>query len=156
MGTATLLLALHVMANCVWIGAIASVGWLVAAAAKAGDRSSAVLARGLYRTVANPAFFTSFLAGLLRLLLDPKYYMALHWFHGKLTFALIVIALHHVIGARTRKAAAAATAGASSTEAEKPSGSMQAGKSGGILAGALLAFAFLTVVFVIFKQSLVP
>lgn len=152
MGTGTLLLALHVMANCVWIGSIASVGWLIAAAAKAGDASSAVLARGLYRTVATPAFLASFLAGLLRLLLDPKYYMTLHWFHGKLTFALIVIALHHVIGARAKKAAA----GAGSGEAQKPSGSMQAGKSGGILAGALLAFAFLTVVFVIFKQALVP
>jgi putative membrane protein len=144
MGTGTLLLALHVMANCVWIGAIASVGWLLAAAAKAGDRSSAVLARGLYRTIATPAFLVSFAAGLLRVLLDPSYYMHLHWFHGKVTFALVVIALHHVIGARAKRAS-------------DPAGeSMQAGKSGGILAGALLAFAFLTVVFVIFKQALVP
>ncbi|CAN5129913.1 hypothetical protein BH09MYX1_BH09MYX1_20180 [soil metagenome] len=141
-----LLVAIHVMANLVWIGSIASVGWLVAAAAKAGDRSSAVLARGLYLRVATPAFLLSFLAGLFRVLLDPKAYMHLHWFHGKVTFALVVIALHHVIGARAKRVA----------NQENPSGSMQSGRSGGILTGALLAFAFLTVVFVIFKQALVP
>jgi putative membrane protein len=149
----TLLVALHVMANLVWIGSIASVGWLVAAAAKSTDRSSAVLARGLYLRVAMPAFLVSFLAGVLRVVLDPAYYMHLHWFHGKVTFALVVIALHHIIGARSRKLAVAAALPAST---ENPSGSMQVGKSGGILAGALLAFAFLTVVFVIFKQTLVP
>ena len=145
----TLFVAIHVMANLVWIGSIASVGWLVAAAAKSNDKSSAVLARGLYLRVAMPAFLVSFLAGLIRVVLDPAYYMHLHWFHGKLTFALAVIAIHHVIGARSRKLVLASTQ-------ENPSGSMQVGKSGGILAGALLAFAFLTVVFVIFKQTLVP
>lgn len=148
----TLFVAIHVMANLVWIGAIASVGWLVAAASKAGDRSSAILARGLYLRVATPAFLASFLFGLVRLIQTPETYMHLHWFHAKLTFALGVIALHHVIGAKARKMNDMTAAEAQ----ENPSGSMQRGRSGGILAGALLAFAFLTVVFVIFKQSLVP
>lgn len=150
MDLATLFIALHVMANLVWIGSIASVGWLIAAASKANDRSSAVLARGLYLRVATPAFLVSFLMGLIRVVQAPSYYMHLHWFHGKLAFGLAVIALHHVIGAKAKKAAKAASA------QENPSGSMQEGRSGGILAGALLAFAFLTVVFVIFKQALVP
>lgn len=142
MDLATLFLALHVMANLVWIGSIASVGWLVGAASKAGDRSSAVLARGLYLRVATPAFLVSFFCGLVKVVLVPSYYMHLHWFHAKLGVALVVIALHHVLGARSKRVAA--------------SESMQGGRSGGILAGALLAFAFLTVVFVIFKQTLVP
>ncbi len=136
-----LLVTLHVTSNLVWIGSIACVGWLAAAATKQNDRSSAVLARGLYLRVAVPAFVGSFVFGVSRLLVQPAYYMHLHWFHGKLTAALAVIALHHVIGAKARKVAG---------------GSMQAGASGGILVGALLACAFCSVTFVIFKQGLVP
>ena len=144
------LLTLHITANLVWIGSIACVGWLVAAAAKAEDRSAAVLARGLYLRVAMPAFLASFLCGSLNLAMAPSTYMHLHWFHAKLTTALVVIALHHVIGAKAKRLAAAAATRENSSE------SMQGGRSGGILTGALLACAFLTVVFVIFKQTLVP
>jgi putative membrane protein len=140
-----LLVALHVMANLIWIGSIACVGWLTAAAARQEDggrgRVVAEMAYGLYRRVAVPAFIASFLCGGLRLALDAGTYMRLHWFHGKLTFALVVIALHHVIGGKARRAA---------------SGSMQAGKSSAILVGALLVCAFGSVVFVIFKTQLVP
>lgn len=142
------LVTLHVTANLVWIGSIACVGWLISAAAKAKDRSAAVLARGLYLRVAVPSFLASFLFGSLRLAMAPATYMHLHWFHGKLAFAFIVIALHHVLGAKAKRLAAAT--------GEISSESMQAGRSGGILTGALLASAFVTVVFVIFKESFVP
>ena len=137
------LVVLHVTANLVWIGSIAAVGWLIAAAskgeAKAGE--GAVLARTLYLRVATPAFIASFVFGASRVLLEPAYYMHLHWFHAKLTAVLVVIAVHHVIGARARKVA---------------SGSMQAGRIGGILVGALLASTFLSVACVLLKTSLVP
>jgi putative membrane protein len=135
------LVAIHVMANLVWIGTIASVGWLTAAAAKADNRDAAKLAHNLYLRAAVPAFLASFAFGVSRLLLAPKYYMSAHWFHGKLTGVIIVIALHHVIGSKAKKVAA---------------GSMQAGRSGGILVGALLAAAFLSVACVVLKQLLVP
>ncbi len=142
---ASLLVVIHVMANLVWIGSITSVGLLTAAATKLSDANQATaaagLARGLYLRVATPAFLISFVFGASRLLLDPSYYMHLHWFHGKLTAVLAVIALHHVIGSKAKKTAA---------------GSMQAGRSGGILVGALLASAFLSVACVLLKQSLVP
>ncbi len=133
------------MANLVWIGSIASVGWLTAAAAGQEDagrgRLTAELAYALYKRAAVPAFAASFLFGGLRLIRDAGAYMGLHWFHGKLTFALAVIALHHVIGGKARRAAA---------------GGMQGGKSSAILVGALLACAFGSVIFVIFKTQLVP
>jgi putative membrane protein len=138
---ATTLVVLHVTANLIWIGTIASVGWLVAAASKAGNESAGILARNLYLRAAVPAFLASFLFGTSRLLLEPAYYMHLHWFHAKLTAVVVVIGLHHVIGAKSKKVAA---------------GSMQAGRTGGILAGALLAAAFLSVACVLYKQSLVP
>ncbi len=144
------LVAIHVMANLVWIGTIASVGWLTAAAAKNENadpsaRSAGAdigkLAHNLYLRAAVPAFLASFAFGVSRLLLAPKYYMTSHWFHGKLTAVIVVIALHHVIGSKAKKVAA---------------GSMQAGRSGGILVGALLAAAFLSVACVVLKQLLVP
>ncbi len=138
---ANFLIVIHVTANLIWIGTIASVGWLTAAAAKANDPSAAILARSLYLRAAVPAFLASFVFGASRLFMDPAYYMHLHWFHAKLTAALLVIALHHVIGGRAKKVAA---------------GSMQAGSVGGILVGALLACAFLSVACVLLKQSLVP
>jgi len=137
----TLLVVLHVTANLIWIGAIASVGLLVAAASKASSEAIALAARSLYVRVAVPAFLASFLFGTFRVLLDPGYYMHLHWFHAKLTAVLVVIGLHHAIGAKSKKVAA---------------GSMQSGRTGGILVGALLAAAFLSVACVLFKQSLVP
>jgi protoporphyrinogen IX oxidase len=141
----TLLIALHVMSNLVWIGSIASVGWLTAAASRQDDplvgKVVAELGYRLYKVAAVPAFLASFGFGVGRFLVDPGTYMRLHWFHGKLTFALAAIALHHVIGGKARK-----TAG----------GSMQSGRSSAILVGALLVCAFGSVVFVILKTQAVP
>jgi protoporphyrinogen IX oxidase len=150
----SILLALHVFANTVWIGAIAAVGLLTVAAASGPASLStgqalapaqaapvAAAAVGLYRKLATPAFAVSFLTGVGRLLGDPGAYMSLHWFHGKLTGAVVVIALHHVLGARARKVA---------------EGSRQVGRSSAILTGATLACAFVTVTFAVLKGTLVP
>ena len=65
--------ALHVFAVTVWIGSIACVGWLLAAAASAPSEAeggtAAELAFGLYRRAASPAFGIAFFAGLARLAL---------------------------------------------------------------------------------------
>jgi putative membrane protein len=120
----TLIVALHVMSNLVWIGSIASVGWLTAAASRQEDpvvrKVVAELGYRLYKRAAVPAFLASF--------------------HGKLTFALAVIALHHIIGAKARKTAA---------------GSRQSGENSAILVGALLVGAFASVVFALFKTQAV-
>jgi hypothetical protein len=58
-----------------------------------------------------------------------------------LTVALGVIALHHVIGAKAKKAA---------------DGSMQAGRNGAILGAGLFVFALVAVALVTFRTSLVP
>jgi len=96
------LVALHVAANLVWIGAILSVA--LALVSRAGDgRVGAQIAYELYRRLAVPAFVLSFVAGLSRLMLDlDLYFVSTKYMHGKLLFAVIVIALHHVIGARAK------------------------------------------------------
>ncbi|HET9955832.1 MAG TPA: CopD family protein, partial [Polyangiaceae bacterium] len=107
-----LLLCIHVIANLFWIGSITAVGLLVAAGASAGSAADLAVERGrlarlVYQRLATPAFGISFLAGVARLVLNLQYYfVASHFMHGKLTFALGVIALHHVIGARAKKLAA--------------------------------------------------
>jgi putative membrane protein len=99
------LVALHVAANLVWIGAILSVA--LALVSRAGDgRVGAQIAYELYRRLAVPAFVVSFLAGVSRLVLDlDLYFVETKYMHGKLLFAVIVIGLHHVIGARAKAVA---------------------------------------------------
>jgi protoporphyrinogen IX oxidase len=96
------LVALHVAANLVWIGAILSVA--LALVSRAGDgRVGAQIAYELYRRLALPAFVVSFIAGLSRLVADlDLYFGSQRYMIGKLFFAAIVITLHHVIGARAK------------------------------------------------------
>jgi putative membrane protein len=139
----SLLLVFHVVANLVWIGSSVATALLAARAATLGDGGKALAEAAhelLYRRVSSPAFYASFLCGAGIVAMSADTYMHAHWFHGKLFFALCTIAVHHIIGARARKVHA---------------GGMQAGKSGGILSGVLLACAFATVLFVVLKSSLV-
>ena len=84
--------------------------------------------------VAAPAFVMAFAAGLIRVLMDPQVYLKAHWFHGKLTLALVVIALHHILGARAARLAKSGKDAASSQVG--PEGSRE-----GILTGALVLCA---------------
>jgi putative membrane protein len=95
------LLVIHVIANLVWIGSIASVGLVLATTPdpKVGGQ----VAHAIYRKLASPAFGISFLAAVVLLVLNTQlYFVATKWMHAKLPLALGVIALHHVIGARAK------------------------------------------------------
>lgn len=107
------LVFIHVAANLVWIGSILAVARVLSSVS--GDRAArATIALDLYRRLATPAFGISFLAGATRLALSPAFYFSeTKFMHAKLFFALVVIALHHVIGGRAKKAAGAADGGQS-------------------------------------------
>ena len=96
------LVAAHVAANLVWIGSILSVA--LALSSRAVDsRAAAQIAYELYRKLAIPAFVVSFITALTRLLLSTElYFVETKYMHGKLLFAVIVIVLHHIIGARAK------------------------------------------------------
>ena len=99
------LVAAHVGANLVWIGSILSVALVLVSRVGEG-RAAAQIAYELYRKLAIPAFVVSFVAGLTRLLLSPGlYFVETKYMHGKLGFAVIVIGLHHLIGARAKAVA---------------------------------------------------
>src|SRR5688572_19036866 len=131
-----LLVAFHVAANLVWIGAILSVS--VALVSRAADgRAGAQIAYELYRKLAVPAFVVSFVCALTRLMLSLElYFVETKYMHGKLLFAVIVIALHHVIGARAK---------AMSTGRRSSPGPV------GVLALLLLVSAVAATLFVILK-----
>jgi protoporphyrinogen IX oxidase len=97
----------HVLANVVWIGSILAVGLLLGRARFMADGAEiGALARRVYTRLAVPAFLGSFAFGAARVAMDARVYAHMPWFHAKLTFAIGVIALHHVIGARARRVAA--------------------------------------------------
>lgn len=100
-----LLIWLHVTANVIWIGSILAVGVLLTGAA--GDpKLRGELGLRVYQRLATPAFSASFVFGVTALAMNTSYYLVQHhWMHPKLTVALGVIALHHVIGAKAKKLA---------------------------------------------------
>jgi putative membrane protein len=123
----TALVATHVTANVVWIGALLAVALLAGRGRFSADPGEVgTLARRVYLTLAAPAFVLSFAAGLARILMGPQIYLHLPWMHAKLTLALVVIVLHHVIGARARRVA---------------SGDANAGRGMPVLAVAAFVFA---------------
>jgi putative membrane protein len=129
------LTASHVAALLVWIGSLAAIA-LVANAPDADAKIRGALARRVYLRAAVPGFVVAFVIGLV--LLGTGWgaygYAKAPWLHAKLTAALGVIALHHVVGARTRKMA---------------EGGIEAGPIGVLVGVALLlaiAAAFLAIV----------
>jgi protoporphyrinogen IX oxidase len=100
------LLAAHVLANVVWIGALLSETVLLGRAIWAPDPAEAgALARRVHTRLAIPAFLGSLATGLARLLPARHVYAGMPWMFAKLGFALAVIVLHHMIGARARHVA---------------------------------------------------
>lgn len=110
-----LIVTVHVLAVVVWIGALAAIG--LVATGEGDVRVRGILARRIYLKAAVPGFGVAFAFGLIRLIrgwntayMNPVGQMMVGyskspWMHSKLTLALVIIALHHVIGARTRKMA---------------------------------------------------
>jgi putative membrane protein len=96
---------LHVSGNVFWIGGICGTGALLTIPTLEA-KTRGVVALATYRQIATPGFLVSFVCGTLRLVLSPKVYLVEHhWMHGKLACALVVIALHHILGARAKRAA---------------------------------------------------
>ena len=94
---------LHVAFNLVWIGSIAAAGLLLSKGpGDAKARGAAALV--VYRNLAVPAFIGSFLLGVVAFSRDLDLYLKQTKFmHGKIVIALVVIGLHHAIGARAKK-----------------------------------------------------
>jgi len=134
--TARMLVFLHVASNLVWVGAIASVG-VVVASAHASPRDRGKIALIIYRWLATPAMLGSLMMGLLRLVLSLDFYFVQTKFmHGKLLFAVGAIALHHLLGRSAKRMA---------------SGTVEAASHSRHLAGALVVCAVCAAFFAMVK-----
>jgi len=89
-----------------WVGSIVAVGALIAAKDSTVLVSRAGDARWIYRRLAAPAFVVAFVMGIACIFADPTHtVMKIPSMHVKLTLAAGVIALHHWIGASSRRIA---------------------------------------------------
>lgn len=101
----SLIITAHVIGDLLWIGSICATALIL------GDSTSDPKERGrlgylVYQRLANPGFILAFVAGVTQLVMKTQYYfVATKFMHAKLLFALIVIGLHHVIGARAKRMA---------------------------------------------------
>jgi protoporphyrinogen IX oxidase len=117
MSWATVLLAVHLIGNVVWIGSLLAVALLVAHAPWTAEPADVGrLARRVHLRLAVPGFLTTFAAGAARIWLMPAAYAHAYWLHAKLGLALLVIIFHHVIGGRARRVAAGHPEAAAGTD----------------------------------------
>lgn len=110
MNATTLLLAVHVLAVIFWVGSLVSITRLLGLAKTLeGDARAKVTdgARAVYRSVSSSAMGVALLAGLAVLGANTALFR-MGWFHPKLTAAIIMLVLHFLLGAKVRKAQAAA------------------------------------------------
>jgi putative membrane protein len=135
------LVALHVTANLVWIGSILAVAWLCGRARLVADGTEVGrYARAIYLRFAVPGFLVAVGAGIARLLVQPAAYLHAHWMHGKLLLAVVLIGLHHVVGAKAKRISRA------DTDAETGTG---------VLVLGILVAAAGAVVLVVMREALV-
>jgi putative membrane protein len=101
------LVAVHVLANMVWIGSLLAEAVLVERARLMADRAEiGGLARRIHLRLAVPAFLASLLFGVARFVPGAHEYLHAPWMHVKLTCALGVIVVHHILGAKAKRTAA--------------------------------------------------
>jgi uncharacterized membrane protein len=106
MNTLTLLLAAHVLAVIFWVGSLVSITRLLSLAKTLSGDARAKLtdgARAVYRSVSSSAMGIALLTGLGMMGVITGIFR-MGWFHPKLTAALVMLALHFVLGVKVRKA----------------------------------------------------
>ncbi len=97
--------SLHVLADLLWVGSVVTIAFILGRATPE-PKVRGELAYSVYKKLANPAFLLAFTLGMVQLVMNLAYYFkATKFMHGKLLFALFVIVIHHIIGARARKMA---------------------------------------------------
>lgn len=108
---ALLVVAVHVLADCVWVGALISSLYLARPQADAdlsAQRARAATALEIHGRVAGPARWVALAFGLYRFIDGMSGYAHAPWMHAKLTLGLLLFGLHDVAGAKLRKFASGA------------------------------------------------
>lgn len=137
------LLAVHLLAVILWVGSLVSITRVLTMALDASGESRAKLteaARGVYRSVSSVWMGISLLAGIGLIAVTPGLFR-MGWFHGKLTAAIVMLALHFVLGAKVRRAQMEAAEDAAFRGALASVRGLQVG----VLAAAAIAVSSVTI-----------
>ena len=103
---AAALVAAHVFASLIWVGALLAETVLLGRTKWLADPTvGGVLARRVHTRLAVPACLASLAVGLVLLVPARRVWVGTPWMGAKVAFAVAVVALHLVIGARARRVA---------------------------------------------------
>jgi putative membrane protein len=104
------LLVVHITGLVLWVSGLLVTSMAltrhtqeVAAEAK---QALARLERIFLRGLADPGALLTILAGISLIMTNPHYYLHAPWLHIKLTFVLLLIGLHGLVGVRAKRFAA--------------------------------------------------
>jgi protoporphyrinogen IX oxidase len=100
------LLVLHIFGFTLWISGLLMTGFVllqhIRAAAPESRASLAGIERLGLRAFADPGAFLTILAGILLITTNSSYYLHARWLHIKFIFVLLLIALHVIVGTRSK------------------------------------------------------
>ena len=100
------MLTFHLFFDMLWVGSTLAMAVLLLGPNKTAEagRAKGDAALLIYQKIANPSFTGAFLLGCMLLYQRPAYYfMQTKFMHGKLLFAVLVITLTHILGAKAKK-----------------------------------------------------
>ena len=136
-----ILLALHALSVMFWVGSLVSITRVMSSGLgepEAVRHRLAAAARKIYRSVSSVWMGTALLSAIGMIALMKGEHFKHGWFHGKLAAALVMLALHFVLGARVR--------GAEAQGLNDDTARSMRGLQVGVLVVAALAVAFVIVI----------
>jgi putative membrane protein len=100
------LLVLHILGFTLWISGLLMTSLVllrhIGATAPETRASLAAIEKLGLRAMADPGAFFAILAGILLIMTNRSYYLHARWLHIKFIFVLLLIALHVIVGTRSK------------------------------------------------------
>ena len=100
------LLVLHILGFTLWISGLLMTTFVllrhIGGTAPEARASLAGIERLGLRALGDPGAFLAILAGILLITTNRSYYLHARWLHIKLIFVLLLIALHVIVGTRSK------------------------------------------------------
>ena len=100
------LLVLHVLGFTLWISGLLMASLVLLRHVGVADPQARTSLAGIeklgLRTLADPGATLAILAGILLIMTNSPYYLHARWLHIKFIFVLLLIALHVIVGTRSK------------------------------------------------------
>lgn len=100
------LLVIHILGFTLWISGLLMTTFVllrhIRETAPEGRASLAAVERLGLRAMGDPGAFLAILAGILLITTNSSYYLHARWLHIKFIFVLLLLALHVIVGTRSK------------------------------------------------------